>query len=179
MNIEYDDIYLISLFVVIKVEPSRSFCEMWTSGYEYILHLSRLQHVKEKYYLLSWKNNAWNPQEKYIVNLETNTNFAKGGFSKAVLGLLNFAYDFWGVGGDVWSLHCRHMRDKFLLVLLGGASGVLRMWGQGSEDPHRRRRNFNLISSPFIRISCSIYPKLNNLAWQSSLKEETLKSCLY
>ena len=37
----------------------------------------------------------------------------RGVLWKVVLGIGNFGYDFWGVGGDVWRWLCRHLRRKF------------------------------------------------------------------
>ena len=45
-------------------------------------------------------------------------------FSKIVLGLRNFRYYLWGVGGDVWRRLCRHVRWTISAGVKGG-------WAEG------------------------------------------------
>ena len=67
----------------------------------------------------------------------------KGGlFSKVVIGFQNFVYDFWRVGGDVWRWLYRHVCRKISAHIDGGLSGGSSVRRPGSNDPHRRQRNF-------------------------------------
>ena len=79
----------------------------------------------------------------------------RGVFSKVVLGLRNFGYDFWGIGGDVWL--CRHVRRKVFTHVDGGSS----MRRPGCEDPHWRERKF-----------CYIYC-LTSFKYKSNIKLNT------
>ena len=63
-----------------------------------------------------------------------------GGRDSGALGFRNLAYDFWGVGRDVWRQLCRHMRGQISACVDGGLSAGSSVRRPGSEDTHQRQR---------------------------------------
>ena len=71
--------------------------------------------------------------------------------SKVVLGFRNFRYEFWGVGGDVWSWLCRHVCRKISAHEMVGRAEGLACADPEARTPIGESGNFNkLLNSCLI-----------------------------